>query len=348
MKSLLLPAIFFVFCFFPALLISQENQGIIKSRFVFYNLENLFDTRDDPLTNDDEFTPEGARHWTSTRLYSKLNNISKTFYAIGETGLPAVIGVCEIENRYVLNKLVFDTPLKKSHYNIIHKDSPDRRGIDVAMLYQEKSFSIASYRYIQVSNSEDTSLRTREILYAKGVLNMADTCHILVNHWPSRSGGINQTEPKRKAAALVVRSIVDSLFAADPASKIIIMGDFNDEPDDASISEVLHAVDDTTQIRDGILFNMMGRFEGSAVTGTHKYQEEWSVFDQVIVSGGLFHPENVLYSCTGCAGIFMADFLLTDDENNFGKKPLRTYVGMKWEGGFSDHLPVFIDIYTIR
>ena len=230
---------------FPILLISvsgwsQDFQQLEntenRDRIVFYNVENLFDVYNDSLTNDDEFTPEGERNWNNYKFYKKLNNLSKVIISIGEWNPPSVIGFCEIENRFVLNKLIYETPLKSIDYKIIHAESPDRRGIDVAFLYRESRFVPLFYSPIPINFPDDTLSKTRDILYVKGVLAEADTVHFFVNHWPSRYGGYEDSKPRRIFVASVLRSKVDSILSVNRDPNIIIMGDFNDEPWDESIS----------------------------------------------------------------------------------------------------------------
>ena len=197
---------------------------------MFYNVENLFDVFNDSLTNDDEFTPEGERHWNNYKFYKKLNNLSKVIIGIGEWNPPSVIGFCEIENRFVLNKLIYETPLKNFDYKIIHSDSPDRRGIDVAFLYRQSKFEPFLLLPVPIHFPDNPESKTRDILYVKGILNKTDTIHFFVNHWPSRYGGYEDSKPRRMCVASVLRSKVDSILSVNHHPNIIIMGDFNDEP----------------------------------------------------------------------------------------------------------------------
>jgi predicted extracellular nuclease len=311
-------------------------------RIVFWNVENLYDPYDDTTKLDDEFTPAGAKHWSYSKFRIKLNHLSKTLLAIGEWEPPVVIGLCEVENRYVLNKLIYDSPLSGHKYRILHHDSPDRRGIDVAMLYRPDRFRLISGKAERIRFPFDTAAETREILLAKGIIGGDDTVFICINHWPSRRGGAIESQPRRNYVAVLLRKIVDSLFLLNPRSNIIIMGDFNDGPQDQSLCTHLRAATDTNQLSVSGLINLMAPKAGKE--GTHKFRDEWGILDQFIVSAALFRRESGLETSFADAHIYRSKFLLSEDQRYFGKKPVRTYNGPKYQGGFSDHLPIFLDI----
>lgn len=315
----------------------------LKYRIVFYNTENFFDTLNDSLTADDEFTPDGTRHWNYPKYKSKLISLYKTFIALGNWNPPDLIGICEVENKRVLTDLVNNTPLSKYNYRIIHANSPDRRGIDVAIIYNSKRVNVVQYRYFGIGKA---GLFTRDILYCKAGLGN-DTCHFLVNHWPSRSAGQIETEPDRLAASLRLKSIVDSLFHICSNAKIVIMGDFNDEPRDMSLSQILQAKTDIRNVQTDYLYNLSIAPGSGKLKGTVKFRGEWTLFDQVIVSGSLLGSLNGLHVQPGNYHIFGESFLLKPDEQYNGFKPFRTYNGFQYQGGFSDHLPVYIDINFI-
>jgi len=313
----------------------DERQSV---RFVFYNVENLFDTLDHPEKNDDEFTPAGRNHWTSYRYYTKLQRISKVMLAIGEWQPPELFGLCEIENRLVLDDLLRLTPLSSFDYEIVHKESPDLRGIDVALFYRKKHFKLLFYDFFEVRIPEYPDTKTRDILYAKGILKNADTLHIFINHWPSRFGGKEESDPKRLFTAKLLRSKVDSILKINNQSLIFISGDFNDEPTDKSIIDVLNANGDTNNTLYNLMYDLKQQGRGS-----YKYKFEYNLIDQIIVSSSFFQ-ENSKLKIHGEASIFEADWLMEDDKNFPGKKPFRTYIGMKYNDGYSDHLPVYTDI----
>jgi hypothetical protein len=321
-----------------------NKKGQIVS-MVFYNLENLYDTYDDTTTLDEEFTSGGAKRWTYGKFLLKLNHVAKTILAIGGWDPPAVIGMCEVENRFVLNKLIYETPLKKFKYRFIHFESPDARGIDVALLYRPELLRVLYSKNIRIRFPFDTMMHTRDILHVKGILFEADTVNIFVNHWPSRRGGFSASVPKRLLVAGKLRILVDSLFQDNPESNIIIMGDFNDEPDQPSISEVLHATGFSPQTRSDSLVNLMIPKMRNRTSGTHKYQGKWAILDQFMVSGGLLLNQKGLRTSPESVRIFNADFLSEEDERFFGTKPRRTYSGPRYTGGFSDHLPICLEVW---
>lgn len=315
-----------------------------SARVVFYNVENLFDIYDDSLTRDEEFTPEGERHWNNRKFYSKINSVYKVIMAMSESGPPALVGLSEIENRFVLEKLVNETPLKNFGYKIIHYESPDWRGIDVALLYRDEMFEPLFSEAIPVKFPFDTASRTRDILYAKGLLLDSDTLHIFVNHWPSRYGGYMPTVPKRNHAAKILRSVTDSILQVNENAAILITGDFNDGPNDESISKILNTKDPYEYNLQSDYYNLMLNKQDDWPYGSLKYQQGWDKFDMMIVSGALLDVDSPLQVYEKKATIFHPTFLLENDLTYLGQKPNRTYIGFKYHGGFSDHLPVFVDI----
>lgn len=323
---------------------SNPSDDYQRYRLMFYNVENLFDTENDPNTNDDEFTPGGSRHWTNKRFYSKLNNIYKVIVAVGGWEPPTVVGLCEVENLLVLQKLIFETPLKKFGYDIVHFDSPDSRGIDAAMIYRKDKFTPLHSEPIPVTFPDDPLSKTRDILYVKGLIGDLEMVHIFINHWPSRYGGYMETKPKRNRAAEILKHKTDSLFAINPAVSIVIMGDFNDGPEDQSISEFLQAKKPIAEPQTINLYNLMTVERSGWKFGTLKYREYWDTFDQVIVSGGLLSGQSALSVNPNQEVIFRGDFLLQPDERYMGMQLFRTYSGFKYLGGFSDHLPVYVDV----
>jgi hypothetical protein len=318
---------------------AQDDQSI---RFVFYNVENLFDVEDDSLTTDEEFTPEGAKAWTLHRYYEKIDRIARTLTAVGGWHAPALVGLCEIENREVLFDLTTHRLLETSDLDIIHKDSPDDRGIDVALLYRPDKFSPVASVWIPVDFDEDPDMHTRDILYVKGILFNDDTLHIFINHWPSRWGGVETTLPKRVKVAATLRKYTDSLFMLPGNPNIIIAGDLNDNPVDSSVCKVLGALEVVNHDK-GNLYNLMFPAYLNQHEGSLKYKADWEVYDQIIVSSSLLNDHGLRVK-HGQAHILSAPFLLEDDKRYLGKKPYRTYAGPSYLNGFSDHLPVYIDL----
>ncbi|MDR0695064.1 MAG: endonuclease [Prevotellaceae bacterium] len=331
-------ACYFIILLFPfACLAQQVKQDDLA---MFYNLENLFDPVKDTTINDNDFLPDGRYGWTWSKLKTKINAIAKTIIAAGNGNHPALIGVCEVENRYVLKRLIEHTPLAKIGYDIVHHDSPDPRGIDVALLYRTSHFTVLHSAWFKVCY-ESGNCRTREILYAKGVLHELDTLHIFVNHWPSKLGGAAQSEPRRIRAAETLRAITDSIFCTNPQANILVMGDFNDTPDSCPVVEGLRAVSDTACLTclHNLMLPLALRGEGSL-----KYQKNWELIDLFFVSGNLLDKNAPVYCEPTEAKIFRANFLLAPDEKFLGDKVRRTYEAGKYKGGASDHLPVILPI----
>ncbi|MFB6318531.1 endonuclease/exonuclease/phosphatase family protein [Saccharicrinis sp. FJH54] len=324
-KTLLL-----IILFITPVLVNAQNEK--ECKVMFYNVENMFDHMNDSLTNDGEFTPEGQRHWTSYKATQKINNIARVIIAAGGMNPVDLVGLAEVENRYVLDKLTRYSPLQNLRYAVIHKESPDRRGIDVALLYKKTSYSPLINRYIPVTTS-DPEFRTRDILYSKGILNRADTVHIFVNHWPSRYGGVVASRPLRCKAATILKSMTDSILSSNLNSNIIIMGDFNDYPCDESITKCLGAG------KKGRLVNLALYSDDD---GSYKYQGRWGFLDQFIVSSSLYERKSNGLILLKYESVISFPFMLEKDDKYTGDKPFRTFSGYRYNGGFSDHLPVMI------
>jgi hypothetical protein len=319
--------------------------GCIKGQeagIVFYNVENLCDTKDDSLTRDEEFLPEGDKRWTNDRFRRKIVHIYQVLVALGEGEMPAVIGLCEIENRYVLNRLVYDTPLNLMDYRIIHRDSPDARGMDVALLYRTTLFEPDSSGWLKVPlGGKET---TREILVVEGRLWGDTPVCIYVNHWPSRFSGAGSSNPKRLAAASTLAASIKEQFRESPAANIIVIGDFNDEPRDESLQAINKILQNDSNDAEFTIVNLSGKASITDIEGTIKHQGAWAVFDQVLVSNSLFNGTNGCRLINEKSAVFRAEFLMEKDLNYTGVKPFRTYSGPAWRDGFSDHLPVSIQI----
>ncbi|MFB6341819.1 endonuclease [Saccharicrinis sp. FJH62] len=301
-------------------------------KVMFYNVENMFDHMNDSLTNDGEFTPEGQRHWTSYKAGKKVNAVAKVIIAAGGMQPVELIGMAEVENRNILNKLILYSPLKNYRYGLIHKESPDRRGIDVALLYLQETYCPIVSRFIMVT-TDDPDFRTRDILYSKGILNQKDTVHLFVNHWPSRYGGVVTSRPLRCRAAEVLKSMTDSLILNDSNCNIIIMGDFNDYPEDESLTNCLGAS------QNGALINLALY---SSDEGSYKYQGRWGYLDQFIVNKSLFERKTNGLIVKEYEKVISFPFMMEKDDKFTGERPYRTFSGYKYNGGFSDHLPVMI------
>lgn len=336
-RLLLLIAFFLLLSYISFPQKSKNNVSVL-----FYNTENLFDTRNDSEREDDEFTPESDRRWTNKRLNQKLINISKVILSSSGFETPVVVALCEVENRYVLERLLDATPLKNLNYKIVHKESPDHRGIDVALLYNPDFVYPLEYEFYPLHKLGDT-IATREILYFSGVLNETDTLHFFANHWPSRYDGLLESEPLRELAALHLKNKVEELQQEQVDPKIIILGDFNDQPTDKSIFETLNAIEPAANPDPYQLYNLSFSWMKDEIQ-TQKYQSQWSVFDQCIVSGNLLKNQSGYFVKPDNVQIVKLPFLLEKDLRYGGKKPFRTYNGFSYEGGFSDHLPVLLKL----
>jgi len=306
---------------------------------MFYNVENLFDTTNNPETDDDSFTPEGEMHWTGKRLDAKIKNISKVVLSAVEWKVLDLLVVCEIENRMVLEKLIHDTPLYKTPYKIIHKESPDHRGIDVALIYNPQTFLPLGYEYYPLTEKGHI-LKTREIMYVSGIIG-GDTLHIIGNHWPSRYGGLLETKEYRELAATRLNEILVEIQHKHFSPKIVIVGDFNENPDSEIFPKFLGTIESIGDIESEKLYNLSKNWLKPDF-GTLKYQSQWSVFDQILVSGAFLNAKSGIETKPENSQILKLPFLFVNDAKFGGRKPFRTYYGFEYTGGFSDHLPVLL------
>ena len=346
MSKFKLLAVSFILCGSILALNTNWNKGKKKPkpfRVMFYNVENLFDIIDDENVDDADFLPSAQANWTQERLDIKLGRIAQVIRAVGGENLPDVVGFAEIENRNVLDLLLQKTDLKKEGYSIVHYDSPDKRGIDVGLIYRKERFTFLKSGKYPVIISDDNEKPTRDLLYVKGLLPNKSALHLIVNHWPSRSGGAPETEPKRMVAAKTAKSLCDSIQSNEKNANILLMGDFNDYPTNKSLREVLKAEIDST-VTTGNLFNLMGWQKGEGV-GSHQYKGDWGFLDQIIASEALIKGSSGMQTWYSQSKVFKADFLLIKNEKYGTMEPSRTYGGKKYLGGYSDHLPVFVDIW---
>lgn len=335
----------FGFCQAQSVLDGSEEGKRGDFRLLFYNVENLFDCFDDSLTLDNEFLPMGERNWTWEKYQKKSQKVAKVILAAGGWEFPDLIGLCEIENRFVLDGIFKIGYLNNTGYEIIHRESPDRRGIDVALVYQPETFHPIDTSFLKLIYEGDSLSTTREILYVKGKTNTEDTLHIFVNHWPSRWGGQLESENRRISAAKLLKEKVSELLTDDNSALILIMGDFNDYPDNKSLNKVLKALSPSNEFRNRELYNLAYPFVNKTGIGSHKYQGKWGMLDQFIVSGALLNKLGALYCEPNNMSLFKPEFLLETDHTHFGQKPFRSFVGYKFNDGFSDHLPIILDLW---
>ena len=316
---------------------AQKDQ---EFRVLEYNVENLFDCQDDTLKNDEEFLPESPRSWTPKRFHDKLNKISKVVLAASGEQVPDLVGLCEVENEYCVQQLVGNSPLKDAAYEYAMTNSPDQRGIDVVLLYQPATFRHLGTQTIRIASEEIERRPTRDILHVTGRVVTGDTLDVFVCHMPSRSGGEAKSEPYRLFTAGYLRHAADSVMEVRQRPNVIIMGDFNDYPTNRSITDVVGAVKPGKQVEKTRLYNLMNGKEG----GTYRYKGEWGTLDQMIVNGYLLDGNERISVSYEDAEILTYPFLLEEDDRYGGDVPSRTYWGKKYHGGYSDHLPVLMQM----
>lgn len=318
-------------------------------KVVFYNFENLFDTINDPGVNDTEFTPEGPKKWNSYKYNKKIGNLERVLFDIAsaDQDFPIVIGVSEIENRSVMEDVIATPKLAKGNYRIVHFDSPDARGVDVGFYYRPDVFKLEGSAAVPFHMPDNPDFRTRDFVTMWGTIE-GEPFYFVVCHWPSRLGGQAASEPKRMAAATRVRELIDSVQQANPATKVVVMGDLNDDATDRSIVEGLGAKGKLDEVAFGDMFNPFIAML-KAGYGSLAYRDDWNLFDNIIVS------ENLATGSTGelkiqkvgdtkfYGGIFRRPYMI-QKEGQYKGYPLRTFVGNNFQGGFSDHLPVYIYI----
>jgi exonuclease III len=336
--------LFLNFSFFLILFNLLINRGVCQEidpsiyRIMFYNVENLFDIYKDSITDDKEFTSGGLRRWNFTRYNGKINSIYKAIIAAGDWDPPMIVAFCEIENRKVLEDLIYRTNLSRFNYGIIHHDSPDRRGIDVCLIYRKKLTQVISFKYWSPVMPANKVFNSRSVLCATFLIEK-DTVNLIVNHWPSRRGGVLASEDYRQEVERMVSEKTDSIILNSKGrSKIIISGDFNCTPDDQAIKTLIE------KTGSGRALENLSEINYHKSAGTYKYMGRWEMIDQVIVSRKLLQSENGVYTSPDLLQIFQPDFLLKKDPGYPGMTPYATYSGYKYQGGYSDHLPVILDL----
>lgn len=324
---------------------AQNEKKYRISCIAFYNIENLFDTIDQPDVNDEDFTPGGPYRWTITRYHEKLQRISEVISKIGLEKTPdgpAVMGLSEVENRSVLEDLVRQPAIESRNYQIVHYDGPDRRGIDCALLYNPVYFTVTASQSRRLVIPSMDDFFTRDQLVVSGIFD-GEPMHFIVLHWPSRRSGQKRSEPLRIAAARLTRAIVDSLMNINPSAKIVIMGDLNDDPTNKSVKVILKTVDAPEKIKPGTLYNPMAKLYRQGI-GTLAFRDSWNLFDQMILSPAFLQEEKTTYTFYR-ANVFNPNWLI-QKEGAFKGYPWRSFAGTSYLGGYSDHLPVYL--YLIR
>ncbi|MBI9065401.1 MAG: endonuclease/exonuclease/phosphatase family protein [Marinilabiliaceae bacterium] len=341
LNKLLLSAVLLVGLLNVTPAVSQRADG---GMIAFYNLENLFDTIDTPNVRDTEFTPAGKKAWNSERYWKKVSSVAAVIKRMatreGVKG-PAVLGLCEVENKQVVVDLVNDPQLKALNYQIVHYDSPDKRGIDVCLVYQPDCFEVSNSRAVplMIYDAQDGDrIHTRDQLVVSGLF-AGEPMHFIVNHWPSRWGGEERSRPLRIEAAKVSRSIIDSILVTDAKAKVMLMGDLNDDPINESVTEHLHAKENKRQVKKGDLFNPLQEYFSKG-EGSLAYKGKWNLFDQIIFTKSVLKKGKGNYKYKH-SGIYDEQDIRVA-EGPYKGYPFRTYVGSNYHGGYSDHFPVYI------
>ncbi len=339
MKNIFFIAI--IISFFAHSMRAQDEEPGDLFTVVFYNVENLFDTIDHPAFEDEEFTPESEKDWNTERYNKKLTDISRVLSETGKGELPEIIGLAEVENKKVLEDLVNTSSLLSGNYGIVHEEGIDRRGIDVALLYRKDEFRNVKFETIRIDFPFDSSLTTRDILYVSGRASDGNDLHVFVNHWSSRYGGMRESEPKRMYCAVALRRKIDFLLSVVSDPRIIIMGDFNDEPTNKSLMYILQAANKKKNIGHGDLYNLFYNRHNENSYGSYNYRGTWNMLDQIIVSYSMINrPE--AYSCDYDDGrVFSREWMIYETDEGL-KVPDKTYGGPNYYGGISDHFPVLL------
>ncbi|MCF6357275.1 MAG: endonuclease, partial [Draconibacterium sp.] len=293
-------------------------------------------TVNEPGKRDGEFTPDGSKKWTPDRYQNKLDTLARVLSSINKNELPEIIGLCEVENRKVVVDLANSGQLAKGNYEVVHYESPDFRGIDCALLYRPDEFKVIESFPVKVSFKDNADYITRDILYVKGRTLNREEFHIFVNHWPSRIGGVAKTESKRVEVARILKGKIDSVQAAAPKAKIIVLGDMNDEPSNKSLVEILSAQKPGSQNAE--LVNLMYPIHENNL-GSYNYRGNWNMLDNIVVSTNLLDKKG--FECIDKKGfVFSTEWM--EHKNRSGQiSPCRTYGGPNYYGGISDHFPVY-------
>lgn len=324
--------------------LAQKHENKVAA-IAFYNLENYFNPEDNPLTNDDDFTPKGAYRYTDTVFRQKSRNMAKVLSELGKDfGADGadLIGLCEVEDDRALQVLLHQEGLNKKQYRFVRLDGPDKRGINVALLYRPNRFKLLHAQSIPIDLQYAGGGWTRDILLVKGIFYQ-DTIYVLVNHWPSRSGGEAASAPKRALAAAVNKAAVRQIQSEHNNAKIIIMGDLNDDPVSPSVLDVLGTTGIAQNAHHALLFNPWMKLYQQGI-GTLCHNDKWNLFDQIILSAPWLQASKGHWQYYQ-AQVFHKDYLKT----TFGKYkgyPYRSFSGTKWMNGYSDHFPVVI--YLIK
>ena len=338
--------LFFVLTFVATFVNAQKlekNKNYFLSALGFWNVENLYDTLNDQWKNDEDFTPSGTNAWSGPRYRTKIDHLADVISQMATDVTPdglAILGLCEIENKSVVKDLVNSPRLKKRNYQIVHIEGPDARGVDPSFIYNPTYFKVTKAISYHVTYVTDTAHKTRDILVVSGSF-LGEPLTVLVNHWPSRRGGEMASRPNRNAAAKVARHIADSITYDNPNAKIAIMGDFNDDPVNVCIKDVIKTYNSIPKAKDDEFYNPMEKLYDDGI-GSLAWQDSWNLFDQIMLNKPWL-PKNYEGWQYYAVRIFNKAFLKSDFGNYKGY-PFRTYSGGAYTAGYSDHFPVYVVI----
>ena len=336
-------AVFFTLILVQPMHAQEKGKDYLVASIGFYNVENLFDTIDTPGVRDTDFTPDGKNQWNTERYNEKLDRLGEVIQMLGTEKTPdgcAVLGLAEIENKAVIEDLVGTERLKERDYQIVHYDSPDKRGIDVALIYQPKYFTVESSKTFTLKIPEKENFYTRDQLLVTGDF-LGERFHFIVAHWPSRRGGEKRSSPLREAAGDLARSIVDSIMIAEgDSANVIFMGDLNDDPVNKSIKENMNTERKERKMNSDKLFNPFEDFYRKGI-GTLAWRDAWNLFDQIMLTNNLVGREDFSTFTFYQAVVFNKPFL-RQQSGRFEGYPYRSYAGGQYLGGYSDHFPVYI------
>ncbi|MCF6333613.1 MAG: endonuclease [Draconibacterium sp.] len=328
---------------FAIIFLSSCSNGKYKSSrnltIAFYNVENLFDLEDEPGKKDEEFLPGSKKKWNEERYTKKLEGLSRVLSSINKNELPEIIGLCEVENSKVVEDLINTGRLANGKYKVVHYESPDFRGIDCALVYRPDEFKVITSFPIKVNFKNEPNYFTRDILYVKGETKNGEEFHIFVNHWPSRIGGTEKTEPNRIEVATILKSKIDSIQTVDASAEIIVLGDMNDEPSNNSLAKILMA--QKPEVKNAGFVNLMYPVHENK-KGSYLYQENWNMLDNIVVSSNLLDDKG--FQCADKRGFVFHKKWMEYKNKNGEISPNKTYGGTNYYGGISDHFPVYFTL----
>lgn len=302
----------------------------------FYNVENLFDAVDDPKTSDEDFTPQGKYKWTDASYHIKLQNLAKVIASLDAD----IVGLAEVENREVLEDLIAEPALKSASFQIVHEHSSDGRGIDVALLYRADAFQYQNHETLRPQFTFDRGYRSRDVLKVTGKTADGSNLHLFVNHWPSRRGGREESEPRRLVLARLVNGSLDKIRQTEPDARFLLMGDFNDDPHNKGLMEILDSKADPALVSNDGLFNPMRTMHNPESYGSLTYQGKWNLFDQFLLSEDLVNASKGLHYVANSAEVYQPEWMRVGYGRSAEAPKRAIFRGEFRDDGFSDHFPI--------